>query len=166
MKTHAQRNQPCPCGSGRKCKNCCYRLDAEAAVLHAHKYPDSEWERIRRTEGEIVNAVVSFGRSRDREDLAACAMLEFSAGCPIPKEGLAESIFIPWFIFSWLPAPAGHSLSRTLLPPEPLALLYLAEQGQDLDEYQKSFIQAACSEPFSFFLVTAVEPHQRYADPT
>jgi hypothetical protein len=127
------------------------------------KYTDSEWQRIRRTEGEMTNAVGSFVRRRFGEDLAARAWLEFSAGSAIPKELVAESIFIPWFIFTWLPSPPRRSLFRTVPPPEPLALTYLAEHGSGLDDYQKSFIQAACSEPFSFFLVTAVEPRRSLA---
>ena len=152
------RNQPCPCGSGRKYKNCCYRRDAEAAGGRRQSFPDADWQRIRRTEGEIINAVVLFARRRFGEDLIERAFREFSLGSTIPEEQLTATIFVPWFVFNWLPAPAKRPLSQIAPPPEPLAVTFLAEQGSLLDHYQKSFIQAACSEPFSFFLVTSVDP--------
>ncbi len=163
MKNQVGRNQPCPCGSGRKYKNCCYRRDAEAAGIRAQTYPDREWQRIRKAEGSIVDAVASFARQRFGEDFADRAWLEFSAGTMIPKEPLTASIFIPWFVFNWLPSPGRRSLFRARPAPEPLALTYLAEHGSRLNDYQKSFIQAACREPFSFFVVTAVEPRRSLA---
>lgn len=121
---------------------------------------DPEWRRIRQTEGKVVSAVASFARDRVSKDLAGRAWREFSAGSTIPQEHLTESIYIPWFVFNWLPSPARGSLPRTRQAPKPLALAYLAEHGSSLDDYQRSFIQEACSEPFSFFLVTAVEPRR------
>jgi hypothetical protein len=159
MKTPTGRNQPFPCGSGRKYKNCCYRLDAEAAGSRGQTYSDSEWRRIRRTEGDLIDAIGSFVRQRFGGDLIARAWVEFSAGSTIRKELLTASIFSPWFIFSWLPLPAGRALLQGGLSPQPLALTYLAEHRIRLDDYQESFIEAACAEPFSFFIVTAVEPH-------
>jgi hypothetical protein len=158
MTNQVGRGQPCPCGSGRKYKNCCYRRDAEATGGRRHSYPDADWQRLRRTEGEIINAVVLFARRHFSENLLGRALLEFGAGSTIPEEQLTLTIFVPWFVFNWLPAPAKQSLFGTAPPPEPLAVTYLAEHGSQLDDYQKSFIQAACSEPFSFFVVTAAEP--------
>jgi hypothetical protein len=163
MKNEVGRNQPCPCGSGHKYKNCCYRRDAEAAQSRGQTYPDPEWQRIRKTEGDIIDAVGSFARRRFGEDLTARAWLEFSAGSTIPKEPLTVSLFVPWFIFSWLPSSASRPPFQSEPLPQPLALTYLAKHRADLDDFQKSFIQAACGEPFSFFIVTAVEQHRSLA---
>jgi hypothetical protein len=154
------RNEPCPCGSGRKYKNCCYRRDAQAAGVRGRTYPDAEWQRMRRTEGEAIDAIVAFALRRFDEGLFERALCEFSAGSTIPEAHLAESIFIPWSVFNWLPSPAGKSQVRFRRAQEPLALAYLSEHGSDLDEYRKEFIAAACSEPFSFFVVTAAEPRR------
>ncbi len=160
MSDQVGRNEPCPCGSGRKYKNCCYRRDAQAAGARGRTYPDADWQRMRRTEGEVIEAIVAFARRRFDEGLFERALREFSAGSTIPEAHLAESIFIPWSVFNWLPSPAGKSLVRFRRAQEPLALAYLSEHGSDLDEYRKAFIAAACSEPFSFFLVTAAEPRR------
>ncbi len=162
MNTTVPRNQPCPCGSGRKYKHCCYRRDASASA-GSNRFPDPEWNRIRRTEGESVNAIASFARNRFSADLVQRAMLEFSDGCPIPIEQIVESIFLPWFVFNWIPWPSVRLKSLTGPVKEPLGLTYLAEHGSNLDDYQKSFIRAACGEPFSFFLVTGVEPRRSLA---
>jgi hypothetical protein len=160
MSDQVGRSEPCPCGSGRKYKNCCYRRDAQAAGVRGRTYPDVEWQRMRRTEGEVVEAIVAFARRRFDEGLFERAWSEFSAGSTIPETHLAESLFIPWFVFNWLPSTAGKSLVRPGRAQVPLALAYLAEHDSDLDEYRKAFIAAACSEPFSFFVVTAAEPRR------
>ena len=154
MTNPADRSQPCPCGSGRKYKNCCYRRDAEASGGRERKYPDPDWFLMRKTEGEIVEAVASFLRAHCGADARDRAWDEFRAGSPIADELLAQSIFIPWLVFNWRPP------RRRGPAPEPPALAYLAENEARLDDYQKSFIRAACSEPFTFFAVTAVEPRR------
>jgi hypothetical protein len=160
MSDQVGRNEPCPCGSGRKYKNCCYRRNAEAAGARRRTYPDAEWQRMRRTEGEVIEAIAAFAHRRFNEGLFERAWREFSSGSTIPEAPLAESIFIPWLVFNWLPSPAGKSKVRHERGQEPLALAYLAEHGSELDEYRKAFIVAACNEPFSFFVVTAAEPNR------
>jgi hypothetical protein len=160
MTNQAGRGQPCPCGSGRKYKNCCYRRDAEAAGGRAQLFSDPEWLLMRKTEGEIVKAVAQFLKSRFGEDAMNRALDQFTAGSTIPEKQLVDSIFIPWLVFNWRPAPPGRGRVPRQPEAEQPALAFLSEHGSQLDDYQKSFIRAACDEPFTFFLVTAVEPRR------
>jgi len=74
MENRMGRNEACHCGSGRKYGNCCLRRDAQAAGGRGQRYPDAAWMRIRKTEGEVIVAVVSIapgrsvrsGRGRER----------------------------------------------------------------------------------------------------
>jgi hypothetical protein len=156
----AGRGQPCPCGSGRKYKNCCYRRDAQAAGGRAQIFSDPEWLLMRKTEGEIVEAVARFFRSRFGEDAMDRAWDQFAVGSTIEKKQLAESIFLPWLVFNWRPSPPRRWPALRRPEADPPALAFLSEHGSQLDEYHKSFIRAACEEPFTFFLVTAVEPRR------
>jgi len=158
MTNQAERGQPCPCGSGRKYKNCCYRRDAEAAGGRAQLFSDPEWLLMRKTEGKIVEAVAQSLKSRFGEDAVDRAWDQFAAGSTIEKKQLFESIFIPWLVFNWRPAPPKRWPAPRRQEAEPPALAFLSEHGSQLDEYQKSFIRVTCGEPFTFFLVTAVEP--------
>jgi hypothetical protein len=160
MENQVGRGQPCPCGSGRKYKNCCYRRDAEAAGGRAQIYSDPEWLLLRKTEGQIVEAVMRFLTSRSGRDAVDRAWDQFAAGSTIESKHLFESIFIPWLVFNWRPRRPGRWPAGRPAEADPPALAFLAECGSQLDEYQQSFIRAACAEPFTFFLVTAVEPRR------
>lgn len=160
MTNQVGRSQPCPCGSGRKYKNCCYRRDAEAAGGRARLFSDPEWLLMRKTEGEIVEAVARFLKSRFGEDAMDRALDQFTAGSTIPEKQLVDSIFIPWLVFNWRPAPPRRRLDSRPPEAESPALAFLSEHGSQLDDYQKSFIRAACGEPFTFFVVIAVEPRR------
>ena len=47
MTTKIGRNDPCPCGSGKKYKKCCFAREvAPVASLN--------WQKMRRTEGELI----------------------------------------------------------------------------------------------------------------
>jgi hypothetical protein len=114
---------------------------------------------MRRTEGEVVNAVLSFLHARCGRDEMNRAWDQFSVGSTIESEILRETIFIPWLVFTWRPHPSRHWQAAHKMEECQPAMAYLLEHGAHLDEYRKSFIREACAEPFTFFLVTAVEPH-------
>src|SRR5438094_5359946 len=54
------RNEPCPCGSGRKHKRCCLAAGVEI---------DGQRYRLRHAEGIVVNAVLDHIRRRYGRDL-------------------------------------------------------------------------------------------------
>ena len=77
---------------------------------------------------------------------------------PLPDE--FETIFLPWFLYNWVD-DGYFDISRDDLQEKPPALLYLEEHPRKLDPFQKRFIEAVCSEYYSFFVVTGVVPGQR-----
>ena len=70
------RNQPCPCGSGRKYKHCCWQHDRAA---HVHTTPAESSQGYRLTETDLdrlSNSVVSLvDEGRLDEADAACEQL-------------------------------------------------------------------------------------------
>ena len=49
MKTKgSSRNMPCPCGSGKKYKNCCLEKDQQ-------KQAEPLWRRLRQTDEQLVS---------------------------------------------------------------------------------------------------------------
>jgi hypothetical protein len=72
------RNDPCPCGSGRKYKQCCLRAVAEI---------DVRWRRLREAEDALVPDVLSFALERGGEPYIDAASALFSDGAmPVPTE--------------------------------------------------------------------------------
>ena len=145
------RNDPCPCGSGKKYKRCCYGNEAPGFVPEEAWKQDPEWYKIRLTEAEVIHEVLGFGVRRFGDDFLIDAIEEFSIGGEYPiAEQHGDSIFIPWVVFNWIPE------INEIENEQPLALDYLDEQFERLDDYKQRFIRAACSQPFSFFSVTGV----------
>jgi len=154
------RNDPCPCGSGRKYKQCCLVREAPAP---------SEQEllrlRARKAEGKIVELAMSFARERYGDDLIYEAWDEFWLGLEqieLSGEELdREPVFIPWLVFEWIAHPgpeAERELGPLDLPHVPLARAYLAAHPSRLDAFERRFLLAACASPFSFHLVGEVHP--------
>ena len=149
------RNDPCPCGSGKKHKRCCL-AQAEAVEL--------TWQRLRRAEGSVVEKVLAFAKARYGAEVLARAWDEFTFGAETdPADDLLfESSFIPWFVFNWAPdvAPASDGMR---LPPGPLALQCLAAHAGRFDDFEQRFVHAMCQRPYSFYAITAVTPGQSLA---
>ncbi|HEY6329726.1 MAG TPA: SEC-C metal-binding domain-containing protein [Blastocatellia bacterium] len=192
------RNDPCPCGSGKKYKNCCYGKQSAWAGAPETYATDPDWVKIRRTEAEVTLEVLKFAVSRYGEDFLNGAMDEFSVWGKYDAEEIeTDAMFFPWAAFNWVPdfesgepeeledSEASEDSeesdevedwqesdeieelddSQELDEPEddaeellylPAGVDYLAENIMSLAPYQKAFIVEACSQPYSFFVVTSV----------
>lgn len=83
------RNEPCPCGSGKKYKKCCESKDLEAAAERAranapaatqrraaHAPPPIEWESVETVIDDLSNSVLPLIKDkRFDEALAVCERL-------------------------------------------------------------------------------------------
>ncbi len=152
MITQPSRNDPCPCGSGRKYKKCCESADQTA---------DFTWRKLRQAEGELTHILMEFAARRYGPDSVYDAWDEYTfwQNAPIDPEIEPEldSSFLPWFLFCWTPDNAGKEDSERY-PDSPVALLYLEEQAEQVEPFHRRFIEAISSEPYSFFMVAGVEP--------
>ena len=148
------RNDPCPCGSGKKYKKCCLP-NAAASVTHLNR------QKMRRTEGELVHALLKYADKCYGPSAAAEAWDEFSLWNDVPLDSDAdpevESAFIPWFVFNWVPDNAEVGAAEHL-PETPVALHYLEHERARIDPYRRRFVEEICSQPYSFFVVTDVDP--------
>jgi len=148
------RNDPCPCGSGKKYKKCC--LAKEVAPVAS-----LTWLKMRRTEGELIPILLKHAVKYYGPDVVAEAWDEFSLWNNVPMdlntEPELDTVFFPWFVFNWIPDNAEIE-EAAHIPKMPVARQYLKVQGSRLDIFQHRFIEEICSQPFSFFMVTDVNP--------
>ncbi len=151
------RNDPCPCGSGKKYKKCCLKkMTASVSSL--------TWQKMRRTEGELADILIAHAQKYYTLDVLTEAWREFMVWThtDIPKNpGLDfETIFMPWFLYNWI--PDNEDLEGDYnLPEMSIAMHYLNKRGQKIDSFERRFIEEVCSQPFSFFLVTDVDPGKK-----
>ena len=148
------RNDPCPCGSGRKYKHCC--LAAQEAIPPE----DLAWRRVRRSVddlgGHLLNASLEhFGRGGIDEAWAEFTLWEDDEG--FDPETREMQLFMPWYLYDWLPEAEETGV------PEPArtttaAQAYARKQGRRLDPVAARYIEACGRAPFSFHEVLACEP--------
>ncbi len=155
--TDAGRNDPCPCGSGKKFKKCCLAA-RQAAVLE-----DLNWIRMRRTEGELIPILLKHLEKVYGSTAVPEAWEDFTVGYDLPMDHEitpeVDSSFPIWLLYDWDPDPYEESRDREL-PEIPVARHLLENKPMRLDSYQVKFITEACDRPFSFFQVTGTVPGQ------
>ncbi|MCL5882596.1 MAG: SEC-C metal-binding domain-containing protein [Actinobacteria bacterium] len=146
------RNDPCPCGSGKKYKKCCEQ---------ASELADYTWRKLRQVEGELTHVLMEFAERRYGRHSIKDAWDEYTFWQDVPVDPESEpeldSSFVPWFLFRWEPDNADREEGERY-PDGPAALLFLKEHPEQAEPFQRRFIEAICSEPYSFFMVTGVEP--------
>jgi hypothetical protein len=144
------RNDPCPCGSGKKHKHCCLRK-TEAT--------ESVWRRVRRADDRFASELFRYALRRYGEDFLQVAWEEFLLGeesaVPPRQHPDFPTTFFPWFLFSWI--PDAEEPENEALPQDPAAITYLGELGRDLDDFEKRFLIEASRCRFSFYSVLEVE---------
>ncbi len=149
------RNDPCPCGSGKKHKKCC---------LVNTLVSDLMWQKMRRTEGTLIPLLEEYIIQRLGENAIGEAWAEFTSDREIelPEDQPPvefENLFIPWCLFNWI-SDDFLDASQTRPINHSVAMLYLQEKGDQLDSFQQRFIETICDSHFSFYVVTQVSPGQ------
>jgi len=146
------RNDPCPCGSGRKFKHCCLRaFDADAAARI----------RLRTAEGVLVPALFAYAADQFGDEFLDEAWEEFFLWDAVPDDIDTSrefgTTFDPFFVFSFVP-----DATETDLPPEwptePVALHFLHREVESCPDFHREFIEQACRSHPSFFVVESTAP--------
>ncbi|MGE3343533.1 MAG: YecA family protein [Vicinamibacterales bacterium] len=160
MATTPGRNDPCPCGSGRKFKQCClWRDNADVSARM----------RIRRSEGQVVEGVLSFITRRFGPDYVRAAWNQFFLWQDVPEDmtGTEEfdPMFIPWLTTLYVPEPYDdftkdeeEKVSDPDWPQVPAAVAWAAEEPAGVDDHDLEWIRVATRSPMSAFVVEAVDP--------
>jgi len=155
------RNDPCPCGSGKKYKHCCWR----AAAASADSPQALSWRRVRRALDEFSMAttmlpfvVDAYGRDALQE-----AWAEFSgAEEPFDPKTPHIQVFMPWFFHRWSPDPHDTRVPDTALHERCPTELFLERRGARLDAVIRRYLGACLEAPFSFYEILRCDPGQGF----
>jgi hypothetical protein len=139
------RNDPCPCGSGRKYKKCCgsaaanvVSLDPEVALATA----------VKRADADLHDALMRFMRKRLGETWLHGALDLFMEDAFEGTEEAELELAIPWALFH---CPVSESV-------ESVARLMVQEPRLRLPDAQLSVLLAQLETQLSIWEVTAIEP--------
>ncbi len=142
------RNDPCPCGSGKKYKNCCMQKDTAAA--------DSLWHNLRGINDKLVNKLMEHLHTFYQDDIIIEAWSEFTLNeveDPDPEIS-PEQVFFPWLLYSYLPDEEdllveGKDLEN--YEDFTIAESYRAVHEAELSDLEIRFIEAIVNQPYSFY---------------
>ncbi len=152
------RNDPCPCGSGKKYKQCCLKTE------QAQPEDDFLWRRIRRAIKGSSAQLLSFGSSHFGQEALLEAWDEFMPAWengeiePFAPDTPHMPIFMPWFFFDWLPDPKNTTIKSEARDGRSLARAFLDKKGRNLDPLYARYLEQCCAAPFSFYEVLDVRP--------
>ncbi len=148
------RNDPCPCGSGKKYKHCC--LPGYAPSI------DRLWARQHEESDRLTREITRFALRKFGERIYE-AWQDFNM-CDLPKplEEAADErqIFMPYFLFQWNP-DARRTTARG--QGGVVARWYMLEKSKQLTAMERMFLEQATTQPLSFYEVVWNEPGERLA---
>jgi hypothetical protein len=144
--TKTGRNDPCPCGSGKKYKHCCLRK--ETAGKSEAMGRDRAWDTM-------MNKLLDFSReARFRKDLEAAFDLFWNRSYAIEQVSeLAPAQimnFLDWYAHDYRTADDGQRIVE----------IFLDEKGPALSEQERDVLRADSEALLSGFEVTSVEEGQ------
>jgi len=149
------RNDPCPCGSGKKYKNCC---------LNKEQHKDSRdfvWRKLRETHDRFANILAKYGFDRYGPGILENAWDDFilDAGREYDMNSPENQLFVPWTLYSWLPDIEEEGDSDfDDWDCETIAESYLADNYHQLSVMERRFIEIAVNQGFSFYEIIECDP--------
>ena len=149
------RNDPCPCGSGKKFKRCCLEQRETAYSLWAEQRDASD-----QLTGDMMRyAARNFGQ-RIHEAWQDFNMTEFPS--PLGEADPEKQIFMPYFLFHWNPQrPRRKKGARGIVGM--ITRFYAMEKADSLSELDRLFLDQAATQPVSFHEVLSAEPGEGIA---
>jgi hypothetical protein len=146
---HPGRNDPCPCGSGKKYKKCCLRSVEES---------EFEYRRQRQVEAGLIPRLLDYAFETLGPDSLADAWEEFNDYEPVEDfdpESPMNIVFMPWYIFNWIHEfkARGKQVFETTIGES-----FLKKHKNMLTADEETFLLSAIRCPYSLCEVVEVKP--------
>jgi hypothetical protein len=157
------RNDPCPCGSGKKYKQCC--LAGAAAV--ADSAAELAWRRIRRAVDDYGFAVRMLRFLEDVYGPLALAEAWDEFMCWLgddddeievhfePQSPFIP-VFMPWFFHCWTPDAPDSAIKDTSLHDRVPTAVFL-ERQRGMEPVVRRYLEACVGTPFGFYEILSCE---------
>jgi hypothetical protein len=147
------RNDPCPCGSGKKYKRCCLAQQSASYTF---------WAQQRDASDELTRDMLSFAERKFSDQIQA-AWQDFNmTDLPVPfeKHSPEHDLFMSYFLFHWDPQRprTGKKASRR---GGMVIRCYELEKCGKLSDMERLLLEQAITQPLSFFEVLWSEAGER-----
>ncbi|GJL74740.1 SEC-C metal-binding domain-containing protein [Nitrosomonas sp.] len=148
------RNDPCPCGSGKKYKQCCLKNQELQQV------EDFLWHQIRHVINVLPEKLLKFSSKRfgNAALLEAWAAFMDSDDVEFSPDTPHLHIFLSWFFYDWHPDQSVLKESAAFEPlrDQTLAQLFLEKHRKQLEPLLVRYIEQCCSAHYSFYDIVSV----------
>jgi hypothetical protein len=152
------RNDPCPCGSGKKYKVCC--------LAKAEVSTDFLYDKLSDAYNRLSERMLQFAHKVLGEYGLSEAMAEFllfpeddQYDAELDRRADSHStIFFPWLLFNWLWDPDDFDERPAIPINMTIAEAFLKDPKARLDPLEKRIIEATIAKPFSFYEVIECRP--------
>lgn len=150
------RNAPCPCGSGRKFKNCHGRAGRENPPP-----PEAVWRKVRRLLDGLPQKMFEFieqtyGRRAIDEAWGEFTLQEDETRRFDPETPHLQA-FLPWFFYRWRPISGESGVGDASLHGRVPGRVLLEREGRWFDPLLRRYVEACLATPFSFYELMSVE---------
>ncbi len=133
------RNDPCPCGSGKKFKRCCGAAESEAGSEAEHPAL-----AVHRADAQVVDQVLRWAKKRFGEAWRGEAYEVYLGDAELDR--LETQLLVPWSVY-------GFEVDG-----KPPAAHFLEERGQRLTEETRDWLEAQLAAWLSIWEVLEVQP--------
>ncbi len=149
------RNEPCPCGSGKKYKRCCQNEPVA-------KPEDFLWRQLRATDDQLTHKLLQYAQRLHGYEGLESAWADFVDDDlePFAPDSPHNQAFFPWYLFNWRPeveSPAGEFSDGPTI-----AESYLDRYPKRVSDQERQLAQSIAHQPFSFYEVVTCDPGQGY----
>jgi len=155
---NTRRNDPCPCGSGKKFKHCHGKPTRQKPLSSE----DTAWRRLRAALDGFPTTMLRFVRNVYGDAALAEAWDEFHLWAEDASEFDPNSphlqVFMPWFFHRWSPDPAETLVADTALHGREPTRVLLERRARRLDPLLKGYLEACIVTPFTFHEILNVDP--------
>ena len=150
------RNDPCPCGSGKKFKHCCLN----AGYVAAAGPTDLIWRRLRALLDGYATKMLRFITEAYGPLAVHEAWAEFMCddGLEFDTDTPLMQLFMPWFFHCWAPNPLTTKVVNKSLHEVIPTAAYLSSNGRRLDPLLRRYLESLLTAPVTFFEVMACDP--------
>lgn len=146
------RNDPCPCGSGKKYKQCC--LQAQ----ETQQTEDFLWHQISRAIKGLPDKLLAFEQKRREPEVLLEAWDDFTlwGDEEFDPHSPQMQLFMPWFLHNWRPDTSLEDADDT--DTRTTGQAYLDHYGKQLEPLLKRYLEQCGAAPFSFYEIVSVRP--------
>ena len=149
------RNDPCPCGSGKKYKKCCLLKEQVPTVTRL--------VLLKASEDLLGQLLKYFRKTHEIEGVDGIeeAWEDFSGYNQESSfdESPYEEMFVRWMLYLWIPEDEIEVEKEIVYPsPDTVAARFLRAKRRELDSITVKYLEAALRDPLSFWQVEAITP--------